>query len=117
MPHLQAVYTALKETEQRSTDVLPLWKVPLLRNLIPRQQKAAAAVALIRETTSGLIEKCKAMVDADEQACFGPLVSLCASAYRSDPRAGSFPEPASVHCDSFHPATNPFFCFFITFLQ
>ena len=24
---LQAVYTALKETESRSTDLLPLWKV------------------------------------------------------------------------------------------
>lgn len=64
---MQAVYTALKETEQRSTDVLPLWKVPLISSFIPRQRKAAEAVALIRETTTGLIEKCKAMVDAEEQ--------------------------------------------------
>jgi carotene epsilon-monooxygenase len=26
-PHRQAVYTALKETEQRATDLLPFWKV------------------------------------------------------------------------------------------
>lgn len=26
-PLIQAVYTALKETEQRATDVLPVWKV------------------------------------------------------------------------------------------
>ena len=28
-PLIQAVYTALKETEQRATDLLPLWKVNL----------------------------------------------------------------------------------------
>ena len=26
-PIIQAVYTALKETESRATDLLPLWKV------------------------------------------------------------------------------------------
>lgn len=66
---LQAVYTALKETEQRSTDVFPLWKVPLLCDFIPRQQKAQAAVALIRQTTTELIDKCKAMVDSEEEVC------------------------------------------------
>ena len=63
----QAVYTALKETEQRATDVLPLWKLPFLHPLIPRQRKAAEAVELIRETTEQLIAKCRAMVDAEEQ--------------------------------------------------
>lgn len=61
------MYTALKETESRSTDILPLWKVPLISAFIPRQQKAQAAVALIRKTTTDLIEKCKAMVDAEEE--------------------------------------------------
>ena len=64
---LQAVYTALKETEQRATDVLPLWKVPVLAPFIPRQRKAAEAVALIRAETERLIAKCRAMVDAEEQ--------------------------------------------------
>ena len=64
---LQAVYTALKETEQRATDLLPLWKVPALAPLIPRQRKALQAVKLIRQTTEQLIAKCKEMVDAEEQ--------------------------------------------------
>ena len=66
---LQAVYTALKETESRATDVLPLWKVPALAPLIPRQRKAVQAVSLIRKTTEELIAKCKEMVDAEEQVC------------------------------------------------
>jgi hypothetical protein len=44
----QAVYTALKETETRATDLLPYWKLPLVNLFVPRQQKAAAAVQLIR---------------------------------------------------------------------
>ena len=62
------MYTALKETEQRATDVLPLWKLPALNIFSARQRKAAAAVALIRETTERLIAKCKDMVDDEEQA-------------------------------------------------
>ena len=65
---MQAVYTALKETEQRATDVLPLWKITALAPLIPRQRKALQAVSLIRQTTEELIAKCKQMVDAEEQA-------------------------------------------------
>ena len=64
---MQAVYTALKETEQRATDVLPLWKLQFLHPLIPRQRKATEAVALIRQTTEQLIAKCREMVDAEEQ--------------------------------------------------
>ena len=60
----------MKETESRSTDLLPLWKVPLVRNFVPRLQKAEAAVDLIRKTTTELIDKCKAMVDAEEQVYF-----------------------------------------------
>ena len=61
------MYTALKETESRATDVLPLWKIPALAPLIPRQRKALQAVSLIRQTTEELIAKCKEMVDAEEQ--------------------------------------------------
>lgn len=64
---MQAVYTALKETESRATDVVPLWKLPFLAPLIPRQRKALDSVALIRQTTERLIAKCKEMVDAEEQ--------------------------------------------------
>lgn len=54
----QAVHTALKETESRATDLLPVWKVPLLCALVPRQRKALAAVDLIRRTTEDLIARC-----------------------------------------------------------
>ena len=67
-PIIQAVYTALKETETRATDLLPYWKVPLFCLLVPRQQKATAAVETIRQTTSELIAKCRAMVEAEEEA-------------------------------------------------
>lgn len=43
-PVIQAVYTALKETENRSTDLIPYWKYPALVELSklisPRQTKA-----------------------------------------------------------------------------
>ncbi|KAL4446664.1 hypothetical protein ABPG77_007908 [Micractinium sp. CCAP 211/92] len=69
-PVIQAVYTALKETETRATDLLPYWKLPLVGYFVPRQRKAAEAVQLIRQTTEELIAKCKAMVDAEEAAQF-----------------------------------------------
>ena len=41
----QAVYTALKETESRATDLLPLWKLgPLATALVPRQVEVLIAV-------------------------------------------------------------------------
>ncbi|KAG2485381.1 hypothetical protein HYH03_015869 [Edaphochlamys debaryana] len=65
-PLIQAVYTALKETEQRATDLLPIWKYPALAWFVPRQRKAYEAVELIRQTTNDLIRKCKEMVDEEE---------------------------------------------------
>ena len=70
------MYTALKETEQRATDVLPLWKLQFLHPLIPRQRKASEAVALIRQTTEQLIAKCREMVDAEEQVCQALVVTF-----------------------------------------
>lgn len=66
-PLIQAVYTALHETELRATDLLPVWRVPALAALDPRQRRAADAVALIRATTEALIDKCKAMVEAENE--------------------------------------------------
>ena len=66
-PVIQAVYTALKETEQRATDLLPIWKIPLLCLFSPRQRKAADAVAIIRNTTEELIAQCKAIVEAEQE--------------------------------------------------
>ena len=73
---MQAVYTALKETEQRATDVLPLWKLSFLHPLIPRQRKASEAVQLIRATTEQLIAKCREMVDAEEQVRHMPCLAI-----------------------------------------
>jgi len=71
-PVIQAVYTALKETESRSTDLVRYWKYPALveasKLVSPRQQKAQDAVQVIRDTTDMLIKQCKEMVDAEEMA-------------------------------------------------
>ena len=56
-PVIQAVYTALKETESRATDVLPLWKLPFWSLFSERQRRALAAVGVIRETTESLIQR------------------------------------------------------------
>ncbi|KAK6140069.1 hypothetical protein DH2020_026204 [Rehmannia glutinosa] len=59
-PVIEAVYTALKEAELRSTDLLPYWKA-----VIPRQIKAEKAVSLIRQTVEELIAKCREMVETE----------------------------------------------------
>ncbi len=91
---MQAVYTALKETEQRATDVLPLWKITALAPLIPRQRKALQAVSLIRQTTEELIAKCKQMVDAEEQASHESS-SLACTAFALFVAAAMLNQPAA----------------------
>ncbi|XP_020682357.1 carotene epsilon-monooxygenase, chloroplastic [Dendrobium catenatum] len=70
-PVIDAVYTALKEAEARSTDIFPYWKVELLCKIIPRQIKAEKAVTIIRETVEELIAKCKEIVDAEGEQING----------------------------------------------
>ncbi|QCE05866.1 carotenoid epsilon-ring hydroxylase [Vigna unguiculata] len=50
-PVIEAVYTALKEAEARSTDLLPYWK--------------AKAVSVIRKTVEDLIERCREIVESE----------------------------------------------------
>lgn len=64
-PVIDAVYTALKEAEARSTDLLPYWKIEVLCKIIPRQVKAAKAVKVIRKTVEDLITKCKEIVESE----------------------------------------------------
>ncbi|KAL9832204.1 Carotene epsilon-monooxygenase [Arabidopsis thaliana] len=64
-PVIEAVYTALKEAELRSTDLLPYWKIDALCKIVPRQVKAEKAVTLIRETVEDLIAKCKEIVERE----------------------------------------------------
>ncbi|KAL6641425.1 hypothetical protein ACP70R_019606 [Stipagrostis hirtigluma subsp. patula] len=70
-PVIEAVYTALKEAELRSTDLLPYWKIDLLCKIIPRQIKAGNAVKIIRNTVEELILKCKAIVEAENEQIEG----------------------------------------------
>lgn len=46
------------------------WQVPFLCNFIPRQQKALAAVQLIRDTTEELIRRCREIVEAEGESQF-----------------------------------------------
>ncbi|KAK6244636.1 hypothetical protein QUC31_011045 [Theobroma cacao] len=64
-PVIDAVYTALKEAELRSTDILPYWKIRALCKVIPRQIKAEQAVTVIRRTVEELIIKCKEIVERE----------------------------------------------------
>lgn len=64
-PVIDAVYTALKEAELRSTDLLPYWKISALCKVVPRQIKAEKAVSLIRQTVEELIAKCKEIVETE----------------------------------------------------
>lgn len=64
-PVIDAVYTALKEAEARSTDLLPYWKVKALCKIIPRQIKAEESVTIIRKAVEELIAKCKEIVERE----------------------------------------------------
>uniref|UniRef100_A0A0A7ACG9 Uncharacterized protein n=1 Tax=Gentiana crassa subsp. rigescens TaxID=3097545 RepID=A0A0A7ACG9_9GENT len=64
-PVIDAVYTALKEAELRSTDILPYWKIKALCKVVPRQIKAEKAVMLIRQTVEELIAKCREIVETE----------------------------------------------------
>ncbi|KAL2323168.1 hypothetical protein Fmac_027547 [Flemingia macrophylla] len=64
-PVIEAVYTALKEAEARSTDLLPYWKIKFLCKIIPRQIKAEEAVSIIRKNVEDLIEKCREIVESE----------------------------------------------------
>ncbi|XP_078155673.1 cytochrome P450 superfamily protein isoform X1 [Carex rostrata] len=70
-PVIDAVYSALKETELRATDILPYWKISILCKIIPRQIKAERAVRIIRETVEELIKKCKEIVEAENEQIEG----------------------------------------------
>jgi len=77
-PLVQAVYTALKEGETRSMDVVPLWRLPapIARLVSPRQAAAQDAIKLIRETVEELVARCKSIIEEEDKAGetseFGP---------------------------------------------
>lgn len=55
----QAVYTVLREAEDRSVAPIPFWEIPVWKDISPRQRKVSAALKLINEILDELIAICK----------------------------------------------------------
>jgi beta-ring hydroxylase len=55
----QAVYTVLREAEDRSVAPIPIWEIPIWKDISPRQRKVAASLKLINDTLDDLIATCK----------------------------------------------------------
>lgn len=63
---VEAVYTVLREAEQRSTSPIPTWEIPIWKDLSPRQRKVKDALKLINATLDDLMTICKRMVDEEK---------------------------------------------------
>lgn len=55
----QAVYTVLREAEDRSVSPIPVWDIPIWKDISPRQRKVATSLKLINDTLDDLIATCK----------------------------------------------------------
>lgn len=63
---VEAVYTVLREAEDRSVAPIPVWEIPIWKDISPRQKKVSAALKLINDILDDLIAMCKRMVDEEE---------------------------------------------------
>ncbi|KAJ0080522.1 hypothetical protein Patl1_24370 [Pistacia atlantica] len=63
---VEAVYTVLREAEDRSVSPIPVWEIPIWKDVSPRLRKVNAALKLINDTLDELIAICKRMVDEEE---------------------------------------------------
>ncbi|CAN4106369.1 unnamed protein product [Withania somnifera] len=63
---VEAVYTVLREAEYRSTAPIPVWELPIWKNISPKLKKVNAALKLINATLDDLIAISKRMVDEEE---------------------------------------------------
>ncbi|KAM6555117.1 hypothetical protein CsatB_015879 [Cannabis sativa] len=63
---VEAVYTVLREAEDRSISPIPFWEIPIWKDISPRQRKVSTALKLINDTLDNLIAICKRMVDEEE---------------------------------------------------
>lgn len=61
------MYTCLREAEYRSTALVPYWNIPLLRAIVPRQRRCTAALKIVNATLDGLIQRCKDLVEEEDQ--------------------------------------------------
>ncbi|RZC68827.1 hypothetical protein C5167_032198 [Papaver somniferum] len=62
----QAVYTVLREAEDRSVSPIPVWNIPVWKDISPRQRKVSEALNLINNILDDLIAICKRMVEEEE---------------------------------------------------
>ncbi|XP_027184401.1 protein LUTEIN DEFICIENT 5, chloroplastic [Coffea eugenioides] len=63
---VEAVYTVLREAEDRSVAPIPVWEIPIWKDISPSQKKVNAALKLVNDTLNDLIAICKRMVDEEE---------------------------------------------------
>ncbi|RZC62332.1 hypothetical protein C5167_024094 [Papaver somniferum] len=63
---VDAVYTVLREAEDRSVSPIPLWNIPVWKDISPRQRKVSEALNLINNILDDLIAICKRMVEEEE---------------------------------------------------
>nr|QWK52384.1 cytochrome P450 97A3 [Isatis tinctoria] len=63
---IEAVYTVLREAEDRSVSPIPVWDIPIWKDISPRQRKVATSLKLINDTLDDLIAICKRMVEEEE---------------------------------------------------
>lgn len=63
---VEAVYTVLREAEDRSVAPIPVWELPIWKDISPKLKKVNAALKLINDTLDDLIAICKRMVDEEE---------------------------------------------------
>ncbi|KAL2482110.1 Protein LUTEIN DEFICIENT 5 [Forsythia ovata] len=63
---VEAVYTVLREAEDRSVAPIPFWEIPIWKDISPKQKRVNAALKLVNETLDNLIAICKRMVDEEE---------------------------------------------------
>ncbi|XP_051120146.1 protein LUTEIN DEFICIENT 5, chloroplastic [Andrographis paniculata] len=63
---VEAVYTVLREAEDRSVAPIPVWEIPIWKDISPKLRKVNGALKLVNETLDDLIAICKKMVDEEE---------------------------------------------------
>lgn len=63
---VEAVYVVLREAENRSTAPIPVWEIPIWKDVSPRLKKVNAALKLINDTLDNLIAICKRLVEEEE---------------------------------------------------
>ncbi|GAB2218540.1 hypothetical protein Droror1_Dr00001767 [Drosera rotundifolia] len=63
---IEAVYTVLREAEDRSVSPIPVWEIPIWKDISPKLKKVNAALKLINETLDNLIATCQRLVEQED---------------------------------------------------